>query len=299
MREIGKEAITSIGHELYRNIEHRVNAAARDLRVAERIIPVRQLPGGENAIGFTKDTTFVLSTPGTDTPQWAAQLGRKEEAVGIVESDVSFYFVYSGFWIGPEVLAASRMGDGKSIDIRAALEVATRVAIEQETMLWRGIDAPTAITGIDEGATDGGASGGAWSTRANVITDCTTCIDGVREADFLGPRFAVVTQSLMTDLLVIENDYTDRVLLETLQRLFPLGIYETDLLESTDTLLVGAPGPSENSELTNFEIVRAAPVTTWTASDEFGKGIKGLVFAKMSPKIYQAKSLYEIDNITA
>jgi hypothetical protein len=299
MRYVGKEAITSIGHELYRNIENRVNAAARDVMVAEQIVPVRQLPGGEDAIGFTKDTTFTLSTPGTDTPEWGVQLGRREEAVGTVEADVNLRFVFSGFWIGPEVLAASRMGGGRTIDVRAAQEVALRVGLELEKMLWRGIDTPTAITGLDEGATDGGASAGAWSTRANCITDVTTCIDGVRESDWLGPRMAVVTQSLMTDLLVIENDYTDRVLLETLQRLFALGIYETDLLESTDTLLVGSPGAGPNSELTNFEIVRAAPITTWVASDEFGKGMKGLVFAKMSPKIYQATSLYEIDNITA
>ena len=59
MEMVGRaEAVTSIGHELYRDITHRVNAAARDVRVAEQIIPVRQLPGGENAIGFTKDTTF-------------------------------------------------------------------------------------------------------------------------------------------------------------------------------------------------------------------------------------------------
>lgn len=303
MKEIGREAVTAIGKELFRNVEHKVNAAARGIRIAENIIPVRQLPGGENAIGYTQDRTFTLSIEGpaatADTPQWELHLGRKEEAVGIAEADVDLYFVFSGFSIGPEILAASRMGDGKSIDVRVALEVGIRVAIELEKMLWRGIDTPTAVTGLDEGASDGGASAGAWSTRANAITDAQTCIQALLTAGYVGPRMAVVTIDLMGDLLTIENDYTDKVLLETLQRLFPLGIYMTDYLESTETLWTGVPGASEGSELTNFEIVRAAPVTTWTEAGDFGKGLRGLVFAKMSPKIYQTKSMYEIDNITA
>jgi hypothetical protein len=305
MKNVGRsDAITSIGHELYRSIVHKVNAGARNRRVAENVIPVRQLEGGENAIGWTKDTTFKLVKPDRTTgptPTWARTLGRDERGLGVVEADVGLHFVYDGFYISPEALAASRMGSGRSIDLRTQITIAIDVADEQEKMLWRGIDDPEVITGIDEGATDGGASAGAWSTRANVITDLETLVTGVRStANWTGPRFLVVTSPLMTDMMIRENDYTDRVVLDTVQRLFPLGIYETGWLESTETALVGAPGAEgEESELANFEIVRAAPTTTWLAPDEFGKGVKGLVFSKMSPKIYQSTALYEIDNITA
>ena len=304
MRWIGKDAASQIPTPLYKSINMRVTAAARGIRVAENIFPVRQLPGGYDARGWTFDTTYELAKRGASHPGpvRSMDLTQVEDTVGLTEKEVKLFYINDGFQISAQTLSQSRLA-GANIDLRAPQTIGLEVAEALETDLFKGIDAPVTVTGFDEGATDGGASAGAWSTRANVITDATTLMQTLRNTGgYTGPRWLLVTGDLMTDLMVIENDYTDRVLLETLSRLFPLGIYEIKktFMEATDTALVGCPGANTpEADLTNFEIVRAAPITTQTTPDHYGDGILGRIYCKMSPKIHQSAALVEIDNITA
>jgi hypothetical protein len=285
-------------------IEKRVTAAARGIRVAEQIFPVRQLPGGFDARGWRTDRSYILAKRGSSHPGpiVSTELTTVEGTVGFQSSDIELLYVIDGFGINADLLSASRLA-GMNLSLRAPQSIGLEVAEKVETLLFQGVDTPEAITGFDEGATDSGASAGAWSTRANVITDIDDLITLVRDTGgYTGPRWLLVTGPLMTDLMIIENDYTDRVLLDTLARLFPLGIYEikTSFLESTETALVGCPGANTpEADLTNFEIVRAAPITTQTATDIYGDGLMGRIYAKMSPRIYQSAAIGEKDNITA
>ena len=304
MRDVGRaDAGGQLPTTEYQHYVRKVTAAARGVRIAEQVFPVRQLPGGENAIGWQQDRTLELKKRGASHPGpiVSTELGRVEGTIGFEPKDVELLFTFDGFYIGPEIVAASNMS-GLNLNNRAAQTIGEEVQEKNETNLFMGINAPKVVTGFDEGATDGGASGGAWSTRANAITDMTSLLQVLRNTGKIrGPRFTILSGDLMSDLLVIENDYTDRVLLETLSRLNPLGIFEVDktFFSATDTALMGCPGPSAvEAELPNFEIVRAAPLTVWLAADEYGKGVQGLVFTKMSAKIHQSAALVEIDNIT-
>lgn len=304
MRMIGKDASAQIPDTMFRWVDKRVTAAARGIRVAESIFPVRQLPGGRDARGWRTDRSFILAKRGAGHPGpvVSTELTTVEDTVGFTTQDVELLYIIDGFAIGPDLLSASRLA-GMNLSLRVPQTIGLEVAEKLETVLFKGVDTPHIVTGFDEGATDGGASAGAWSTRANAITDNTTLIQLVRDTGgYTGPRWLLVSGDLMTDLMVLENDYTDRVLLDTLARLYPLGIYEVKkaFFSATDTALVGCPGANTpEADLTNFEIVRAAPITTQTATDDFGDGLRGRIYCKMSPKIYQSAALGEIDNITA
>ena len=305
MQDVGRaDAGGQLPSTEYQNLVRKVSAAARGQRVAETVFPVRQLEGGDNVIGWQQDRTLELKKRGASHPGpiVSTELGRVEGTIGFEPVDVELLFVFDGFYIGPEIVAASNMA-GLNLNNRAAQTIGLEVQEKTEAILFKGVDAPVAVTGFDEGATDGGASAGAWSTRANAITDVTSLLELVRNTGaYTGARFMILTGALMTDLMVLENDYTDRVLLETLSRLCPLGIFEVTkaFMSATETALMGCPSPgSIEADLPNFEIVRAAPVTTWLATDEYGRGVQGLIFTKMSPKIHQGASLGEIDNITA
>jgi hypothetical protein len=304
MRYIGKDAASQIPDPMHRWVEKRVTATARGIRVAESIFPVRQLPGGVDARGWRTDRSYILAKRGASHPGpiVSTELTTTEDTVGFQKADVELLYIIDGFAINADLLSASRLA-GMNLSLRAPQTIGLEVAEKLETVLFQGIDTPEQITGFDEGATDSGASAGAWSTRANVITDIDDLITLVRDTGkYTGPRWLLVTGPLMTDLMILENDYTDRVLLDTLARLFPLGIYEiqTSFLEATETALVGCPGANTpEADLTNFEIVRAAPITTQTTTDAFGDGLRGRIYCKMSPVIHQSAALGEKDNITA